>query len=403
MVGNTRLNLVFYTLVLYAMLTPMMAAEIVTLPMSNYAYSAVLLAVLGTTALRKARIWTDELVFNPATLFLGYFFIQGPLTVLTANSSVKIVAVNFLFTLIPCTAAFLVAAAFGRYADIGKIVKLLSFCIMISIASIVLDAFGYADFWAGKYVDLNPVRFGIRQFHGLMPWPNVMATMLIIFSIVRHILARNQFITRLGYLAVFATSVRAQIATAIILLILSFKSARTRLILFVLFLALIVLTFSDVKQSTNEFGKSGSSVIYRIVYAVGSLDILKDYPVFGIGLNRISDTAIWELDGYYFHKIYSLPTTLDNWSMANSDTSVTYIAEFGGIGLILFIAQFVWFIQIALRSNERKFLFILIPIVVWFYSATNLLFSSTFGVFYWFVYGLMVSRYVQWKSTVASS
>ncbi len=141
----------------------------------------------------------------------------------------------------------------------------------------------------------------------------------------------------------------------------------------------------------SELDPTNSDKIYRLAYINESINILFDYPFFGIGLNRLTNSAIWELDSYYWHFKYGIPDTLFSKKLNTSDTGFTFFAEIGLLGVAFYLVSMLYFIYLCYRLKKYRYAYLLIPQVTLLYSFPSILFSMSFGIFYWFFYGLLVS------------
>jgi hypothetical protein len=246
----------------------------------------------------------------------------------------------------------------------------------------------------GRYGEIVLERFGFRQLHGFMPWQNTMATLLVISSVLLQINRDKSSASKIGYFATFATLTRGYIISAIVLMIISMKSRLKRLLVMAACFFFIVSWFGMITESTYELADSSS--VYRVQHIIGSINVLADYPILGVGLARLSEASAWKLDQFFFQASYGMPITLFATDaagiidMGTSDTSVTLLGEIGIFGTILFGFQFYWYVKLAI-ANNKKYLLVLVPIAITFYSTAGIMFSYGFGVFYWYLFGQLIA------------
>lgn len=277
------------------------------------------------------------------------------------------------------------------------LLAIIKLVLLLSFISIVIDLAGYGSVFTGKYTSILPDRLGFRQIHGFMPWPNVMATTLVVFSLLLYIFDGKAVFVKIGYLLTIFTLVRAHIITTILLYTFSLKNKITKIIIIFSVVLTGIFTIPDfVKDSAQELSPENQETIYRLIYVVASWNALNDYPFFGIGINRMSNKAIWEMENFKIHTKYFLPTELFTIEMATSDTNITFLAEIGFIGICLYFIQFVYFIFLSFKVNRKKYILFLIPQVLWFYSFPSMMFSYNYGAFYWFLYGNLLA--LNWET-----
>lgn len=402
-------NIAFYTIVVFAVFSPMLSGFFVDGLGFVYKIYTVILIVTAFLAIKLYRGNNiTKFIFNPATCFLYYLFLQSAITAITAGNKLQIVRYEFSAYLLPCLAILIVSIFNSEYND-GKVFRLINILIYAAIASLVLDALGYADIFTGRYKSLLTERYGLRQLHGFMPWQNPMAALLVVFGVLQQILKPKSVAHKIGYLATIATFTRAYILASLILFMTGLRGRGKRIFVGALLVILAYLSFNKVKEDTSEI--VSPDTVYRLQYVWASTEVMSDYPIFGIGLGRLSDSAAWKPDKYFFHNKYEMPKEMYSYTsvnakesieMATSDTGLTLFAEIGIIGFLLLVYQFVWFARIAIKTNSREFMLILIPMAATFYSTPGLFFSFTFGVFYWFLYGMLISRYYEAPTDLSS-
>lgn len=402
-------NVAFYTVVMLAIFNPVLSGFFVDGLGIVYKSYTLILLVLAFLVVKKYRGNNPyKLLLNPATCFLFYLFFQSGITTVTAGNKLQIIRYEYFAYLLPCLGILFVSIFHSKYCD-GRVYIFLSFVIYIAIASLVLDALGYADIFTGRYKNILTERYGLRQLHGFMPWQNPMANLLLLFGVLQQILNPKTVAYKIGYLATLTTLVRAHIFASFILFVTTLRGRGQIFCVGILLVIFAYLSFNKVMEDTAEF--INPDTVYRLQYVLASTYVLRDYPVFGIGLGRLSDAAIWKPDKYYFHDKYGMPKELFSYTstdakefveMATSDTGLTLFAEIGIVGILLLVFQFYWFVHIAFKTNCRKFILILIPMASLFYSTPGILFSCTSGIFYWFLYGILISRYYEGVDIIAA-
>jgi hypothetical protein len=389
-------NAAFYTIIITAIFNPILAgfsAEGIGL-VYKISTSLLFIAALLMVMRRRGPL-LSKLLINPATCFIYYLILQSFIVVITAGNKLHGILYEISIYLLPCLAILLITTLVKDHDD-GKVYRIITVIIYAAIASIILDALGWANIFAGRYKEMLDVRYGVRQLHGFMPWPNAMATLFVVFGILQQVLKPNSVAYKIGYLATIGTITRAHIISTLILFVFSLKGRSKKIFVCVVFVILAYVSSSAVKESTYEI--VNPDTVYRLQYTWASFQVLTDYPIFGVGLGRLSDFVLWKYDKFSFHHQYSIPSEFytsakGTWEMASSDTSMTLFAEIGGIGSLLFLLQLVWFIKIAFKTDRKKYMLIFIPIFLSFYSTPNIVFSFTVGIFYWFLFGILISVY----------
>jgi len=396
-------NITFYIIIFFSVLNPILAGfftEGIGLVYKTYTFILLMAAFLAVKKYRGNKL--NNILLNPATCFLYYLIFQTTITVITAGNKLHNIVYELSTYLLPCLAILVVSILVSKYND-GKVCRLINFFIYAATLSLVVDALGYGDIFAGRYKEALLERFGVKQLHGFLPWPNAMATLLVVFGVIQQILKPKTVAYKIGYLSTIATLTRTYILASLVLLVTSIKGRGKKILVGALLFFLSYLSFGALKESTYEL--ISPDTVYRLRYVWASFDVMNDYPIFGIGLGRLSDAAIWKNDKFSFHNHYGMPSELytraqGSWEMASSDTSLTIFAEIGFIGTLLLVLQLFWFIRIAIKTNSREFMLVLIPMAASFYSTAGMLFSFTFGVFYWFLYGMLISKYYDQNTTM---
>jgi hypothetical protein len=389
-------NSACYTIFITAIINPILAGFFTEgLGLVYKMYTLLLFVAAFLVITRYQGSQSSKFIMNPATCFIYYLILQSCIVTLTAGSKLHNVVYELSAYLLPCLSILLITTFVSKHND-GNAYWIINLVIYAAIVSIILDALGCMTFFAGRYKELLDVRYGVRQLHGFMPWPNGMATVIVVFGILQQILKPNSAAYKMGYVATFGTITRAYILSAVFLLIISLKSRKNKILAFVFLVVFAYFSSSTVKESTYEI--VNPDTVYRLQYVWASSKVLADNPIFGIGLGRLSDSVLWKYDNFSLHNQYQIPSEFyssekGSWEMASSDTSLTLFAEIGCIGSLLFVLQLAWFIRIAIKANSRRFLIILVPMFLPFYSTPNIFFSFTIGIFYWFLYGILISKY----------
>lgn len=404
--NNIIYKFAIYTIFIFAVLNPILAGFFEeSLGLTYKAYLLVLYIASMLSIYHYKGNKLHNLLINPATCFLYYLILQSVITLLTAENT----ALGFFYELsayiLPSLFVLILSALTTSTVEY-KIEPLINIVLFVAIVSLVIDGLGYADFFAGRYSDYLPERFGFKQLHGFMPWPNAMANLLLMFGLIQQIFKPKALAFRIGYFAIISTFTRSAIAAAFALFFITFDKSRLKMLptkpsLAVGFFILVIITFlsfRSVKDSVDEFRRPDA--VYRLQYVSASMKSMIDYPIFGVGLGRLSERSLWEKDNFKFQNKYGLDDSITSYrngtvDMGGSDTSVTLLAEIGLVGLILFAFQFVWFVRIAIKTGNMEYLLIFIPLVMLFYSTAGVIFSFNVGVFYWFLFGKLVSKYFE--------
>lgn len=330
------------------------------------------------------------------SIFFIYLFLQTGVTLFTAGSTLKIALSNIMFISVFFCVFMIAALQSSEFQPFG-LNKILTFFIILALLSTVLDVFGYTQFFLGKYGDANLERFNFAQVHGFMPWPNIFATFLMTISILLTITRPSNATSKLGYLLILPTIVRAHILTGMLLLVLDLKKNSFKMI--AIFLLIVAGTYfaatidysEQAEVVMSELNPENTEKIYRVAYINETINILHDYPFTGIGLNRLSNRAFWEFDNFQWHLKYGLPDTLFGKELSTSDTGFTFFAEIGLIGTAFYLAGMLHFLYLSIKQKKYRYGYFLIPQVTLLYSFPSMLFSLSFGMFFWFFYGLLIS------------
>lgn len=397
-----------YFLIIIAMgvITPILTAHLP--PIFNAVFSKLcLISLLTLTCVSLLRAPQKKAAFifrSPAFIFFCYLIAQSLLTIASANSPLRIAISNVMFVVL-FMCCFFIPALLSSYLNIQKIVRTLNILIFAAGISVAIDLLGYGKVFGGSYGDFLPERLGFSQVHGFMPWPNAFATYLLVFSLLLHIFKPNSKSTWGGFVLIFPTLVRAHIVSTIVILLTAVKSRLMKIVLVGVVLFVASNSLSDfISDSAKELNiDEGASSVYRLSYIVNSSQALLDYPLLGVGLNRLTNRSTWEQDNFSLHNRYQLPKELFGNDMGSSDTGLTFFYEVGLIGVVLYLFQLVHFVILAYRLNCKNYALFVVSQLLLLYSFPSIVLSVTFGIYYWFLYGNLIARSWEKKSDVASN
>lgn len=388
----------FYIILFFSIITPLITAHfdsnIISLTNKVLYLSMTILFFIKLKRCKMERFLF--IVKKPTFIFFIYLFLQNFITIITAENNLKIAFSNTLFVFL-FFCVFMISALSSGFFKPYRLKSILELLLIIAFVSIVLDYFGYTGFFLST-ADSNLERLGFKQIHGFMPWPNIFATFLLVISILISIVSPSNYFSKLGYLLVILTMVRAHIFTSLILIFLNFKKKYSKIIfILVVFFATIffikTVDISEMSEFTmSEINLENNYKVYRLAYISESRNILEDYPLFGVGINRLTNRAIWEFDNFYFHLKYEIPSTLFEKELNTSDTGITFFAEIGLIGILFYLLMTAHFFYLCLKMKEYRYLSFLIPQITLLYSYPSLILSLYFGIFYFFFYGLLIAR-----------
>lgn len=361
-------------------------------------FIVLLLLLFARSIVRVTRRRISALLFTPGALFLAYLVVQSLLVPVTAGATIA-TAISGVLLVLPCLLSLGIAALNDGKSVLLTHRKMLVAFIIFGACSILLDLVGLDGITAGKYGDILPERLGFQQAHGLMPWPNAYAGFLTLFSLLLFIEYPRSRAALVGFILLPATVVRAHIVAAVTIFGFGYKRRVTKYVALVSAIAVSVVMFSDLISESGEelIASSGVESVYRATYIAGAYEAMTEYPLIGLGLNRLSNRSEWERDGFRLHRHYGLPDTLFGGEMASSDTGITFFAEIGLLGCILLLIQIFHFFLLTRRVGKPRYGLMIIPLVLLVYSTPAIFLSVTFGIFYWFLYGelLMAQRNVR--------
>lgn len=337
----------------------------------------------------KGRI--KQYLKEPAFWFFIYIVLQGAVTIRTAHSSLSILLSNCVYIL----PFFLVLMSYSFLPNSldSKPVRIVTYCIiLLVVASIVLDLSGHAKMFSGRYTAILPVRYGFSQVHGLMPWPNILATLLVVLALFSLVIGIPRPWVYFLILLTPLTIVRAHVMSAFVSSFFIVKRKAIRFLIVLSILAGMVAFHEEVGKSLTELDITNAQTVYRLAYVYGSFQVFEKYPALGIGLNRLSNDTIWKKDSFYWNDQFDLPTELFGTDMSTSDTSMTMLGELGIVGVAITILLLVRFAHLAVKNDAKPFLLFLIPVFLWFYSFANLFFSYNFSLIFFMLYGDLLQR-----------
>jgi len=287
-------------------------------------------------------LWIKEPIFIAVILF----FFMNFLSCLNSVSVAHSLEALFTKTLEYLLFFFIIIDIFKEHAQ--KKLKILGWVIFISLAILCVDALI-------QYFTIYDV---IRKYHivdslrvrACFLSPNDFGNYIVLFMpvlfalfIQKNICLNRRILTALLFLASFICIILSYSRAAWLGLLtgmLFFCFARSKKLTAVFLVILISVFFLSSPNVKNKLTQIDSleklSTSYRIVVWQEALSIIKDYPIFGTGLNTYTQVGpkykIHQIGGMYPHNSY-----------------LHMAAETGILGL----AAFLWFLWVIFRRGWR--------------------------------------------------
>lgn len=329
---------------------------------------------------------------------LFFFLIQPFIQFFTAQLPFSIV-VNIVQILCLSVLIFIAATEIDIEKDSDLISSFCKISLVIYLSSLPIVLFIDRTFFLGNYPLYD--RFGFNPIDGYFPHHNVASFFLLNISLL---LFMTKGIDKWLYLAIFfiiLTTSRSGISQAIFIIIVIFGRQKhwykylIYLGIIILFISLLDFIMPIIEATLLQLDYSNKDTIYRLGYIKNTVDAFSDYPIFGVGYNRLSINIYWELDNFFIYNKYSLTnrivgTGADTADLATSDTSITVIAELGLIGIICFGLIFKKYLSLTRANKLWKFNLVFIPIVLGIFQISGFIFTYSNFYIFWFLYGMLI-------------
>ena len=348
------------------------------------------------------------------TIVIVMLLLGNLITYIQLSYDIKVFILSTHFYLRYYIIALLIMYSNITYKTFVKVMYYFSSLMIINaIVSILQFIFGEVfmePFLGGYYY---AIRNGLVRCIGIFPWSTELGTFSGVYLIAYYFLGKHlknkyfYFISFLCLLNILLAQARLAFLTIIVILLIdNIKSLinMSKYILLVTAILIVLSCFIDFETAMEDTYEEYFSTLDRaprIYYVIHGIDILKDYPIFGMGFDRYGTLWIRSTEDDYIFLKYGITRfgDLENSLLSTTDSFLAkLLPETGIYGTLLFLTLFVillfkaWKIK-NINPGFKCFLYIIIYSLIYIINSAHSLFNRNMGPIFWVSAGYVIKYY----------